>query len=112
MLRALYNVSFFLAWIVFGSYSIWLGLSPSNHILPFTAENFGIERKELIKIISIFWLIVPPILLWFDWTVFCRNFDLINLEITRHSHGLVRNIWLGFIGVVVIIFGTGTILSP
>ena len=63
----------------------------------------------LIKIITLTWFVGPPIALYLDWVMFCGDYDLIKLELVRHTHSLFRNIWLAFIGVLMILFGVGNV---
>jgi hypothetical protein len=65
----------------------------------------------MIKLLSLIWLIGPPLLMYIHWGVFCRRYDLINLELVQHSHNLLRNIWLAILGAIIVLFGWGAIIS-
>ena len=110
-MRIICSWLFFFCGVFLGLLAIWSWLSPGSRILPFNYDSFGIDRKEFNKIITLISLIIPPVLLWLDWVLFCRNFDLVNLEIARHSHDLVRNIWIAFVGALFVIFGFDAIFS-
>jgi hypothetical protein len=105
MLRYIYRFLCLVALILIISYSIWLSVNISSRTLPFGNEYINIDRANAIKIIILAWIIGPPIALLLDWVVFCRGYDLVKLELIRHTHNLFINIWLAFIGVLMILFG-------
>ena len=62
------------------------------------------EVKDTIgQIILSFWVVAPPIFFWFDWII-CENVDSKTAERAKHNHDLARNIWLGFIVLLAVLF--------
>ena len=100
-----------LVFLALAVYTFWLGFNPTSQVLPIGNEQIGLSRKEMIKLLSLIWLIGPPLLMYIHWGVFCRRYDLINLELVQHSHTLLRSIWLAILGAMFVLFGWGTILS-
>ena len=100
-----------LVFLALAVYTFWLGFNPTSPVLPIGNEQIGLSRKEMIKLLSLIWLIGPPLLMYIHWGVFCRRYDLINLELVQHSHNLLRSIWLAVLGAMFVLFGWGTILS-
>ena len=100
-----------LVFLALAVYTFWLGFNPTSPVLPIGSEQIGLSRKEMIKLLSLIWLIGPPLLMYIHWGVFCRRYDLINLELVQHSHNLLRSIWLAILGAMFVLFGWGTILS-
>ena len=100
-----------LAFLALAVYTFWLGVNSASPVLPFGNEYIGLSRKEMIKLLSLIWLIGPPLLMYIHWGVFCRRYDLINLELVQHSHNLLRNIWLAILGAIIVLFGWGAIIS-
>jgi len=109
MPRLIYKFLCFVALVGVCSYSIWLNLNPSSRVIPFGSEYLNIDRNGMIRIIVLVWLIGPPVALFIDWSIFCRNYDLVKLELIRHAHDLIRNMWVGFLGVLIILFGVGAV---
>ena len=62
------------------------------------------ETKDTIgQIILSIWVIAPPIFFWIDW-IMCENVDSKTAERAKHNHDLARNIWLGFIVLLAVLF--------
>jgi len=49
------------------------------------------------------WALGPPIFFWCDW-VFFLPADAADREVAKHTHDLSRNIWLGLIGILAVLF--------
>jgi hypothetical protein len=111
MFRSVYKVLCFLGTILVFTYSTWLSVNPNSHPIPLGNEYVNLDRTAVIKLVSIIWLLTPPVALYLDCLFFCRAYDLVNLELIRHAHSLIRNLWLAFIGVLMILFGARTIFS-
>jgi hypothetical protein len=65
----------------------------------------GHSGEELGKYVVGFWILVPPIYLWWDWVVLCDGMEERDREIAKHTHDLARNIWLGFVAVLAVLYG-------
>jgi len=111
VLKFLYISICLLAFLGLAIYTLWLGVNPTSQVLPFGEEWVNLTRKDTIKGLMLVWLIGPPLLMYIHWGVFCRRYDLINLELVQHSHSLLRNIWLAVLGAIVVLFGIGAVIS-
>ena len=111
MFKFLYVWICVLAFFALAIYTVWLGFNPTSPLLPFGNEYISLSRKDMIKVLSLVWLIAPPLLMYIHWGVFCKRYDLINLELAQHSHYLLRNVWLAVLGAIIVLFGLGIVIS-
>jgi hypothetical protein len=70
------------------------------------------DGERVGKYIVGFWILVPPVYFFWDWVVLCKGLTADNREIAKHTHDLARNIWLGFVAVLAVMYsvkfpGTG-----
>ena len=65
-----------LVFLALAVYTFWLGFNPTSPVLPIGNEQIGLSRKEMIKLLSLIWLIGPPLLMYIHWGIFCRRYDL------------------------------------
>ena len=91
--RATFNMFCAVVSIILAIASILIGI-----IIPTS------EIKDTIGQISLsIGVIVPPIFFWIDW-IMCENVDSKTAERAKHNHDLARNIWLGFIVLLAVLF--------
>jgi hypothetical protein len=64
----------------------------------------GLSHEGLGKLLIGFWLIAPPVFFWVDWVRFCRNMQPDDRKITEHTHDLARNIWIGLVAILAVLF--------
>jgi hypothetical protein len=60
------------------------------------------------KLVVGVWVLLPPIFFWCDWVFFCTftgDDATAKLDRAKHTHDLSRNIWLGFVIVLGVLFG-------
>jgi hypothetical protein len=51
------------------------------------------------------WAIIPPVWLFYDWVFFRDKVSRLEWDAIKHTHDLVRNLWLGLLGVLTALFG-------
>ena len=108
-MRFLYKWLCALFLLVLIAYSLWLIFNLSDTPLSPYLTSFNPNRAELVKSGFFAWLIFPPVAMFLDLAVFCRYFDLVDIELVKYSHESLRNIWLASIIGYVAIFGYGVI---
>jgi hypothetical protein len=84
---------------ILGILSLWAG-SDATSKWPFASH------ETLGSWLVAFWVLVPPLYFWIDWVGFCSYMgaDDDNRDVAKHTHDLSRNIWLGLIAVLTVLF--------
>jgi hypothetical protein len=84
---------------ILGVLSLWAGLDATSK------WPFG-SHEQLGSYLLGFWALVPPVYFWIDWVWFCSYMDADddNRDIAKHTHDLSRNIWIGLIAVLAVLF--------
>ena len=96
--RSMYNWTVGSLAAVLGPVSLFIALKQS------IAFDFC-SRACIGKSMVAFWLLIPPVFFWLDWTVFSRNLPPTERQVAEHSHDLSRNIWLALVASLLVIFG-------
>jgi hypothetical protein len=56
------------------------------------------------RLIVSFWVLVPPVYLWWDWVRYCDDINKYKKADAKHTHNLARNIWLALVIVLIAVF--------
>ena len=107
MIRYVYLTLCFISGFSLLLYATWLGFNAGPHVFPIGNDYVTLDKNQIVRLLFTIWLVTPPFLMLIDWVLFCGNYDLVRLDIVRHTHGLTRNIWIGALGLLVLLFGTG-----
>jgi len=65
---------------------------------------------EVAMIVVGSWALLPPIFFWADWVFFFEHVNVTDpvqaalRDIAKHSHDLARNIWLGLLAILYVLF--------
>jgi hypothetical protein len=84
-----------------------LCLIPTVRAVADKGSTFGLaDHNTLGAVIVAFWAIVPPAFFWLDWVYFCSDMksDAPERDIAKHTHDLSRNVWLGLVFALSLIF--------
>jgi hypothetical protein len=85
--------------VVFALAALWAGLDESSKWMFASHEELG---SYLLAIA----FVVPPVYFWIDWVWLC-SFMAANdgrRGVAKHTHDLARNIWLGLIAILAVLF--------
>jgi hypothetical protein len=97
--RACYNLG--------GALGSIIGLVPTLFAASHPSSTFRLGSHEALgAVVVAFWAVVPPMFFWLDWVYFCRKmkFDAPERDVAIHTHDLSRNIWLGLVFALSLIF--------
>jgi hypothetical protein len=106
MSREDYNWRFGWGAGVFAFLSLLAGILSRFHICPF-------DQPWVAMVVIGSWALLPPIFFWIDWVWFFERGDdqtildparAARRDIAKHSHDLARNIWLGLLGILYVLF--------
>jgi hypothetical protein len=73
-------------------------------------DDFGCSGESLKArraAILACWTLLPPVYFWFDWVFLCRDQQQTEREVSKHTHDLSRNIWLGLVAVLAALWKFG-----
>lgn len=85
--------------VIFGLLSLWAALTAGSTWIFASHEQLG---SYLLAI----GILLPPLYFWIDWVWFCSYMPANdeNRDIAKHTHDLSRNIWLGLIAILTVLF--------
>jgi hypothetical protein len=106
MTRKTYNKVF--GWVggLFAIASLLMGIASRFQVQPF-------NQPYVAMLVVGSWALVPPIFFWVDWVWFFEHGDdkavvtpehAARRDIAKHSHDLGRNIWLGLLAILYVLF--------
>jgi len=98
MSRQSFNRLILVVAVVAGLYTLWIAAHDSGH-LPLLSRR--ITKHVLLGA----WALGPPAVLWFDWVYYGPGLSSAEREVTRHTHSLLRNLWIALVIILAIAFG-------
>jgi hypothetical protein len=98
-LRDKLNLVLGAAGVVFALVSLWAGMNGSSKWMFDSHEKLG-------SYLLAFATLVPPVYFWIDWVWLCSFMPVKDdrREVAKHTHDLSRNIWIGLLGVLAVLF--------
>ncbi len=67
--------------------------------------RFPQHMKRIAYPLTGFWVLLPPVWLWWEWNVYYRLQDAHAQEIIKHNHDLSRNVWVAYVVVLAVVLG-------
>jgi hypothetical protein len=92
---------------VYAFLSLVAGVLSQFHVHPF-------DHTWVAMVVIGSWALLPPIFFWADWVFYFEHGDTDQAitdalhaalrDIAKHSHDLARNIWLGLLAILYVLF--------